>query len=99
MFVVKVSQYYNDILGEERNEYHNIYEFDKLRVASEYLIDSYYEWIYEDEEICDEDEHVFYENNLRKELDKNGKNKDIIIYSVGHIGQSNTSIRVSIKEI
>ena len=102
MFIVKVSQYYNDITldisEEEGNEYHNVYEFSSLRSVSEYLIDSYYEWIYDDDEIDDEEDFIFYEENLRKELDKNEKNRDVLIYSVGHIGQSYTSIRVTIKE-
>ena len=81
-----------EIFYEENSSSYE-YEFRSLSLASEWLLDSYYEWI--DNIDNDEDipsSEIFHEENLLNKV-----NSCIPLFYVGHEDQSEYYIRVYIS--
>ena len=97
MFVVTISfHYFKDNISSQEN---NMYDMNSIVDVSEFLLDSYYEWFY-DCELIETDSENNYENFYIERLRKILKtNKNVLVYSYGHIEQSQVSIRVNVKKL
>ncbi len=85
-----------EILYDENSS--SEYEFYTLTSASEFLLDSYYEWIYNIDNDNDVDDmpssEIFHEENLLGKI-----NSHVPLIYIGHEDQSDYYLRVYLSQI